>query len=59
MFNHENKPLFLFCWPTVSVNTKFFMSTELSETSKKKDMTIQTLILKYVTDSGVFLWHEI
>ena len=22
-------------------------------------MTIQTLILKYVTDSGVFLWHEI
>ena len=38
MFNHENQSLFYFFDPrcTVSVNTKIFISTELSETQKKR-----------------------
>ena len=57
MINHKNQPFFsilLALLQFLFFKTKFSTSTELSETPQKRDMTIQTLILKYVTDSGGF-----
>ena len=61
MINHKNQPFFLFCWPCYSfcfLKQNFLPQLNWVKPKKKRDMTIQTLILKYVTDSGFFVaWN--